>query len=239
MIQKALEYIVGLKEPKVQEINGETYSDKHLNRICYNPKAEAIHLTTLSSLVEYIKSGVDTMKGKMFVHVVSPTQVNLYSQLDDERGREYVATVAAKVPSFDFDKFLDREKFNIALQSKFIENPDRALLLQFAGTVESGSVTEYSDDGVTQKATVKTGIANKQDAIVPNPVTLMPYRTFIEVEQPESTFVFRMEEDKYSGGVNCGIFEADGGAWENEAMQNIKAYLMRELDGMADYTVIS
>ena len=30
MIKKALEYIVGMSEPQVLEINGETYSDKGL-----------------------------------------------------------------------------------------------------------------------------------------------------------------------------------------------------------------
>lgn len=44
--------------------------------------------------------------------------------------------------------------------------------VKFAGTVESGTLAEYGDDGVTQKATVKTGIASKGDAIVPNPVKL-------------------------------------------------------------------
>ena len=33
MIKEALQYIVGLKEPTVQEIKGETYSDKGLTRI--------------------------------------------------------------------------------------------------------------------------------------------------------------------------------------------------------------
>lgn len=31
MIRKALEYIVGLKNPDIKEINGETYSDKSLH----------------------------------------------------------------------------------------------------------------------------------------------------------------------------------------------------------------
>lgn len=65
-----------------------------------------------------------------------------------------------------------------------MQGNDRDLILKFAGTVENGTIAQYGDDGVTQKATVKTGIASKGDAIVPNPVRLRPYRTFIEVEQP-------------------------------------------------------
>lgn len=221
MIKKALEYIVGMSEPQVLEINGEAYSDKGLHRICHNPKAQAIEMTTLTSLVEYIKAGIDTMDDKMIVHVSSPEKVLLYSMLDLDRVREYIVEVNAQVPEFRYGRYMDHESFLIALQSKFIPNDDRELLLKFTGTVENGTVSQYGDDGVTQKATIKTGIASKGEAVVPNPVRLRPFRTFIEVEQPESAFVFRMRQDS-DDGVECAVFEADGGAWKNTAMENIK-----------------
>lgn len=237
-IKEALEYIVGLRKPEIVEINGERYSDKELRRICYNPKARVIEMTTLTSLVEYIKANVDCMDGKMIIHVQSPTKVSLYSQLDIDRVREYLVEVNANVPEFSYGRYYDHESFLIALQSKFINNPDRELLLKFAGTVEDKSVATYGDDGVTQKATIKTGVASKSDAIVPNPVKLRPFRTFIEVEQPESAFVFRMNQDG-NGGVKCAVFESDGGAWENAAMKNVKEYLQSELADMSQFTVIS
>lgn len=238
MIKKALEYIVGMSEPQVLEINGETYSDKGLQRICHNPKASAIELTTLTSLVEYIRAGIDTMEPHMIVHVSSPECVRLYSMLDDDRVREYMVEVNAQVPEFWYGRYMDHESFLIALQSKFIQNDDRDLLLRFTGTVEKGTVAQYGDDGVTQKATIKTGIASKGEAVVPNPVKLRPFRTFIEVEQPESAFVFRMRQDG-DDGVECAIFEADGGAWKNVAMKNIKEYLQFELSDLSQFTVIS
>ena len=238
MIKKALEYIVGMSEPQVLEINGETYSDKGLQRICHNPKAQSIELTTLTSLVEYIRAGIDTMDDKMIVHVSGPECVRLYSQLDLDRVREYMVEVHAQVPEFRYGRYMDHENFLIALQSKFIQNDDRDLLLRFTGTVENGTVAQYGDDGVTQKATIKTGIAPKGEAVVPNPVRLRPFRTFIEVEQPESAFVFRMRQDS-DDGVECAIFEADGGAWKNAAMKNIKEYLQFELSDLPQFTVIS
>lgn len=238
MIKKALEYIVGMSEPQVLEINGEAYSDKGLHRICHNPKAQAIEMTTLSSLVEYIKAGIDTMDDKMIVHVSSPEKVLLYSMLDLERVREYIVEVNAQVPEFRYGRYMDHESFLIALQSKFIPNDDRELLLKFTGTVENGTVSQYGDDGVTQKATIKTGIASKGEAVVPNPVRLRPFRTFVEVEQPESAFVFRMRQDS-DDGVECAVFEADGGAWKNAAMENIKKYLQLELSDLPQFTVIS
>lgn len=58
------------------------------------------------------------------------------------------------------------------------------------------------------------------------------------MEQPESQFVFRMKEDKYDG-VQCALFEADGGAWRLNAMANIKAYLAHELNDLEQFTVIA
>jgi len=239
MIKEALQYIVGLGKAEEHMINGACYSDKPLHRIdTYYPKADAIEMHTLTSLVDYIKSEVDEMPPRMIVEVKSPTEVELYSQLDPNRDRESLVVASARVPGFEFDRFVEHEKFCINLQSKFIPSDDRELILKFAGTVEAGSVSEYGDDGVTQKATIKTGLASKGDAIVPNPVCLRPYRTFLEVEQPESAFVFRMKQDSY-GSVMCAVFEADGGAWKMDATQAIKEYLQRELDGMPQFTVIS
>ena len=243
MIKKALEYIVGLSSPVVQGIGKDTYSDKPLHRISYIPRATSIEMSTLSSLIDYIKSGVDSFGQNMIIHVQSPTRVSMYSALDCEREREYVVEVNAQLPRFAFDQFQDHEAFCIGIQSKCVDDPfepctDKALLLKFAGTVEAGSVAEYGDDGVSQKATVKTGIASKGEALVPSPVTLKPFRTFVEVEQPNSSFIFRMKEDKYNKGIQCALFEADGGAWKLEAMQSIEAYLNSELEGIDGFTII-
>lgn len=162
MIKEALEYIVGLKTPVITEIDDNTYSDKPLNRISYVPYAKTIGMKTLTSLVEYIKANIDCMSEKMIVHVVSPTEVHLYSSLDADRKREHLVEVNAELPDFRFGSFIDHESFVIALQSKFVSNADRDLVLKFAGTVEDGTVAEYGDDGVTQKATVKTGVAKMQ-----------------------------------------------------------------------------
>ena len=240
MIKEALKYIVEMAQPEIKVIDGQTYSDKSLYRINHNPKAYSIVMSTLTSLVDYIKSNVDEMQGKMIIHVVSPTRVSMYSQLDDDRVRETVVDVYAQVPEFKFNQYLDHENFLIGVQSKFADDKksDRSLILKFAGTVEAGSVAEYGDDGVTQKATVKTGIASKSEAVVPSPAILRPFRTFVEVEQPISQYIFRMKQDKYDG-IQCGLFEADGGAWKLQAMNNIKMYLQEELGDIENFIIIS
>lgn len=247
MIKKALEYLVGLGEGKIKiervalpDGTEQVYSDKSLVRLSKHiPMADSISMSTLTSLVDYIKGNIDTMAERMIVQVNSPTEVFLFSQLNEERDREYLVKVSAQVPGFSYEKFIDHETFCINVQAKFMNDPDtdKELILRFAGTVEQGSVAEYGDKGVSQKATIRTGIASKSDALVPNPVRLRPYRTFMEVEQPVSEFIFRMADER---GITCALFEADGGAWKNAAMQNIRNYLEFELaDYKNHFTVIS
>lgn len=236
MTRDALQYVVGLKTAEVLDINGGKYVDKDVHRVDKELRASAIQMNTLTSLVDYLKAGVDSMADKMLVQVVSPMKVRVLSMLDADRKREELVDVEAMIPDFEYGRYMGNERFIIALQSKFIDNDDRALLLQFAGTVKDESIAQYGDDGVTQKATIKTGITSVGDAVVPNPVNLRPFRTFIEVEQPESAFVFRM---KQGNGVECAIFEADGGAWKNAAMKSIKDYLQFELVELPQFTVIS
>lgn len=236
MIKEALQYIVGLSEAHVQEIHGHTYTDKMMHRVDeYYPQAEPIRINTLSGLVEYIKSGIDTMP-EMIVEVSGPTRVCLYSQLNPNRERETLMIADARIPDIPLNQFIGQESFCIGLQSMFEHTDDLDLLKKFAGTVEAGTVAEYGDNGVSQKATIRQGIASKAEAIVPNPVRLKPYRSFLEVEQAESSFVFRMKEHD---GIRCGLYEADGGAWKLDAMQKIKAYLEQQLEGIGGFTIIA
>ena len=48
--------------------------------------------------------------------------------------------------------------------------------MRVAGNIKSGTTANYSDDGVSQKTTIKSGV-ELADVIVPNPVKLRPYRT--------------------------------------------------------------
>ncbi|WP_420841227.1 hypothetical protein [Evansella clarkii] len=130
----------------------------------------------------------------------------------------------AWIPEFRFDRFYDAETFNIKLQSTFVKNEDRDIMLKVVGNIKEENVASVGDDGTSQSVVAKTGVASVGNVKVPNPVLLAPYRTFVEVEQPESEFVFRMQS-----GPTCALFEADGGAWKIKAMQRIKEYLEEEL----------
>lgn len=75
------------------------------------------------------------------------------------------------------------------------------------------------------------GIASKVDAIVPNPVMLVPYRTFQEVGQPASRFVFRVRDT--GNEPHFCLIEAGNHLWRNEAIENIKEYLREGLSDLS------
>lgn len=195
---------------------------------------EMLTINTLSGFVNYVKSNLDREDDELIVHVKNEETVYLKGLLNIDGSREVLAKASAIVPSFHFDYFHDMEEFNIALQSKFISlleedgdpelKDDRALLLQVVGNVAEKNVKQASDDGVSQAITINQGIASQANVQIPNPVLLAPYRTFLEVDQPASQFVFRMKD-----GPRGAIFEADGGAWRNQAIVNIREYLHEEL----------
>ena len=144
------------------------------------------------------------------------------------------ATVKRRITiTIDFKPNENRDFVTTSVQANFEVTQDLLALQKVTGNVEAKSTATYGDDGISQKTTIKQGIASKADVIVPNPVTLRPYRTFLEVAQPDSQFVFRIRDE--GGSPQFKIVEAEGGLWRNEAMIRIKNYFLEELkDILAD-----
>ena len=214
-IKEAIAFITDLavkaEKPETIEINGRTYCTKSLKRYDEADKAEPIRATTLTSLVDYIKESREELRDRMIIQVVSATKVLLYSGLLPERDRETLFEVNARLPHFEYDREYDQESFLVSMQACFAPSDEREDVTKVASNIVS-----------TQEAT------KKENAIIPNPVRLIPYRTFLEVEQPESEFVFRITEGR--GGVPFfKLVAADGGRWEAVAVDNVKSYLVEAL----------
>ena len=193
-----------------------------------------LHINTLTGLVNYIKANLERSGSSFLLHVENEKTVSLNGLLTIDGRRETLVEATAIIPSFPFNRYIDAEEFIIAFQSKFVNTPDREKLLKVMGNVTESNVKTTGDDGVSQSVEIKQGIASKAEVLVPNPVTLAPYRTFLEVEQPESEFIFRMQK-----GPTGAIFEADGGAWRNQAISNIRDYLKEELSQQINSGVIT
>jgi len=240
MIKEAIQYLKNLEikpEDRIIEFGGDDrfFTVDHDGNVGtikpWSVKAqEALALRTLTGLIDYVKANTDMSRDMKnthyYLHIANPALVKLLGTLADDGEREVLALTAPFLPDFDFGYFRDSEEMIIALQSKFVKTKDRDIVLQVLGNLVEESVKNTGDDGISQSVVMRQGITSREETKVPNPVTLAPYRTFIEVMQPESKFIFRMKE-----GPKAAIFEADGGAWRNEAIANIKVFLTEHLSG--------
>jgi hypothetical protein len=122
---------------------------------------------------------------------------------------------------------MDLEAFIIQLQAKFVQDANSEAILKLVSNIKDENVTTNQDDGFSQMVTVRQGPAMVSEVKVPNPVTLRPFRTFQEVEQPESPFIFRLRGGQ--GDPTAALFEADGGQWKLVAIQTVADYLIEAL----------
>lgn len=220
----ALEYLVGLgidADPMV-EVDGKVFSLRDLRPV-KEVGPVPLELNFLDSLITYLKEEVDFFQS-MIIEIKAPTKIALHTQICGKFNERLTPVLCtALVAEFPWGNFIDPDKFIIMAQSRFVETEDLAKIRSIVGNVKSEEVVQFSDDGISQQVTAKSGIARVENVVIPPRVKLAPYRTFIEIEQPESEFVFRAK--KGDGLPYFALFEADGGAWRVDAMKRIKTFL--------------
>lgn len=234
--REALEYAVELREKRdvIFYEDGKTFYDRNkatLAELSPIKRAEPLEVNSLSGLVDYMKSEFRSMENdkKLLLHVEGPTKVVIYSELDDDRKRESVIEATALLDKFPYGRFMNSEDFIINVQSLIQRDLDAEAILACASSIRIEGGGDLTDNGISQTVTVKEGAATLMQAEVPSPAELRPYRTFLEVEQPSSPFVFRINRLG-----ECALFEADGGIWKHEAMENVSQYLVNELKELID-----
>lgn len=232
--------IEALAKPEILTIEGKNYSSKPLSLVSHDPRPEPLQVSTLTGLAEYINSGLDEIDPKsVIIRVVDYSRVDVISKFSGDSAKRtcYIrAIMDDTLKSFGFNQFIPQEDFIIKVMSLFTETTERADVLKLAGNLKSEAISISEDDGITQTATARAGIAKVAKIEVKNPVRLAPYRTFREIDQPSSVFNFRLQQSGNEKGIFCALFEADGGEWKNDAMRSVKTELQRLLPG---YTVIA
>ncbi|GAB6702281.1 hypothetical protein BOVMAS03_14610 [Streptococcus uberis] len=240
-IKEALQYAVNLANEKPQTIlgqDGKEYFDRNkysLAELRTKRRPKTLNLSTLNSLVDYLKSDLNSInKKRLMIVVENPTQIIVCEHDDEDLDRNVLVTVEAITPQVNFGRYEAASDFNIILQSKFVDSDDRPTVIEFASALKIENGSEIIDDGISQTATIKQGVASLAKAKAPNPVTLRPYRTFAEVEQPESQFIFRINQR-----AEMALFEADGGKWRLDAINNIANFLKEELADQTNITILA
>ena len=212
MLAKMIDKIVSLKQTQTFEIGGQTYTDGHLTRIpphVDRPELEKVDVTIL-------------------VQAKSYKTVEVMTTYLPDFSRNALYRAEADVPGLRTG-FRDRETALIELRSLFIPNEGAAYLLDLLSRITDEKSVSSKDNGVTQVVEARQGVALNAMVEIRPRVLLRPFRSFLEVEQPESEFLLRVDADK-----GIGFFEADGGVWRLEAKRNIADYFARNLADLID-----
>ena len=237
MLKNFVNRIVELAAPQTYQIDGSTYSNEHLVRIDppkWMPKS--IDVTGLDSVCKLVRNEAKAVGRKIFIQIKAYNEVKVFSTYDDQYERSYLYRCTADTPSVTVNRFNPYENAVIELRSLYIHNQDTDYLLHLLSSISSESKVTSSDNGVTQTVEAKHGIALSQMVQVKPRVSLKPFRTFIEVEQPESEFLLRI-----SGDGKIGLYEADGGVWKLEATRNVAGFFedtLKDLIESGDVVVI-
>lgn len=214
--------------PSVYTINGKDFSSEKLYRIedvRYKPTSRRVN--SLDSIVAILKTELNRISDlPVFVQVESERRVSVFTTYDDRYERSELYEAGCTHESA-IGTWMSREEAMIALRSRFEYTADQEYLINdvLSKITAENNVTE-NDDGMTQSVEVRAGISLAKNVQIKPKVTLKPYRTFLEVQQPESEFLVRMNKN-----AEIRFFEADGGAWKIKAKQNIYDYLF---DGLKE-----
>jgi hypothetical protein len=234
MIKQAMEHIEAISKPQLYEINNRTYTDKRLVNLPDKKIPGTLTVNTLTGFRDYIKSGFDdeALDAGLMVHVQAHNSVSLITELFGIDTHQRITVIEAVTGSildqgFSFDRFMTIPEFIIGLQANFAHTDDKQKILELVSNIKAEQSQSYLDTGYSQEVTAKraTGSSLSTKIQVPNPVMLKPYRTFLEVDQPESSFVFRLHSGREGEPPQCGLFDASGGAWKLNAIMNINEWL--------------
>lgn len=240
MIKDALQWIRDQARPVQVTIDGREYTTQKLYEVM-EPTPGSMHIHTLTGLVDYIKAHKDSLHDlegeEPFFQICSYNEVELKSAIVGAfyQRKTFLVATPPENRGYPFGQWLDPESFIIALQAMFVPDETTTALLALVSSIKEEAVKTSGDDGVSQTVTARAGVALVTEVKVPNPVTLRPYRTFMEIEQPAISCVFRLRQ-----GPMLSLHEADGGLWRLEAIQSIKAYLVQAMvDLQQDIPVIA
>lgn len=227
MIQKALQYLVGLKENKTYEINGKTYSDHELH-VIEDPvyRRKCVEFGSLDALVKIIKAELpDYTDGcePIFIRIKDHKNVDVFTRPDEKEARTWPYEAVCADTDFR-EGWREQDKAIIELKSRFLPTDDSEYLINLISRINMDEGVKSEDNGVSQSVVVKKGVQLAATETVKPRLSLIPFRTFREVPQPESEFILRLDNKG-----NVGLFEADGGIWKIEAKINIEAYFNEKL----------
>lgn len=224
-----VEAIVDLAKTEVVSVEGREYATKEV----FEPVPKqfdfpTINLCSLDGLVDYVKKNIDEQEMKKCQIICRHDKVRVVGQPQGEqRLRDVLAEAHSDTQFTGLSSWLDQESFRIWMATQFEPTPDRDAILVFLTKIVDENIKTSEDNGISQIVTAKVGVAAVGPKEVPSPLKLKPLRTFLEIDQPDGTFVFRLRK---TSRIEMALFEVATN-WQRTAALDVQVYLEKALDG--------
>ncbi len=219
-----------------ETLDGHNYTINDLKRIDA-PLARPLEVNTLDSIARFCTADRDKIGGKdLIVSVGGPGLVNVFGVLNTSRKREHFLQGNLATQG-DWQRiighFVKQDDFVLFMQTHFQPDDERERLLALVGNLTQEAIRTDEDDGFSQTATVQTGVRNREVQDVKNQISLVPMRSFPEIELAPVPYIVRLKQADGEIPKVC-LQECDGGAWKLDAIQKIGEHLSGQLpDGVA------
>ncbi len=227
MLKAAIEKIESMAHPIIHEVEGRIFATDSNGTEEIRPELDicrTLQLNSLDALIQMIKTSDAPFP--LYITVPSYDRIVTFTHPDsafrNQRLEPYVVK-ATDVPGWESSVQMGFEEAMIALRTRFQESIDSDYALKLLSDITTGSKVTYNDNGVATSIVTQKGVALQSNQAIRPIIKLRPYRTFQEVEQPESQFLIRVNER----GIK--FVEADGGMWKLTARKTVKAYLEEAL----------
>ena len=160
---------------------------------------------------------------------VNFNEIVVMSALNTDKTRNYLFEANPMIPHLQMGQRLSVEEMIILLSTAYIPTENTDKFISSLSSLRIVEEVQFDDDGIGQTVTAKQGTSMNRNFQVQPIVKLKPIRTYAEIEQVESKFLFRVNKD----GTVC-LREADGGQWKYEVQKEIVEYLEDNLKDMID-----
>lgn len=210
------------------EVDGTKYVSRAVTLPPSEPLPDTLKVHTLSGVAEFCNA---FDKSKIaYVHIEPASSVKVWGPLEGRhRNRPcYLAASLFAERSFPFGRALTQEEFIVGVQSGFVESENRTTFLRVAESLTEEGCVKASDDGVSQALATRQGVSLDASVEFKNPVFLAPFRTFPEIKQPVSPYLFRVGK-----GPTLALHETHETEWQLTAVKAIAEFLNSRIEGVS------
>mgnify|MGYP001039245922 CR=1 FL=1 len=235
MLKEFIEHIQNTTQPIIHQVGGRTFivtRNGNAGELRADPDCpDTLPLHSLDALVKLVRTEASKAEAPLYITIPDHLTVRCFGQPQPDARffrQVYYEAHATNVPGWDEKVQLGFEEAQIAMRTRFQETADTVYALKLLSDICCGAKVVYNDNGIATTVTTQKGVALQSNDQIRPIITLKPYRTFQEVEQPESIFLIRVGER----GIT--FTEADGGMWKLKARETVKAFLEDKLSDLVE-----